>query len=453
MVAAELLQRRFQVIALWTKEVGENRGHYPASAKGVPDRFKAELEQQNSLAETAQLITEAADDTDLVAVMCGGETGVKVTDALAEFMGLRGNSTADGMDNRRDKRVQQTAVKNAGLRSVRSACGTTWSEVADFAEQEKYPVIVKPVESAGSDGVKKCDTKEEAQQHFELLMNSQRKCGAQGAAVLLQEFLKGTEYIVDIVTRDGVHKTTMVWVYDRRAANGGDFVNFGQRCVLADQDVAQELIAYAKGCLDALRVTNGATHTEVMMTEDGPCLVEVNSRCHGANGAWMPLVQALTGYTQVGVCVDAFLNPAAFHELPSVPPSPFLAAGEMVSLISYHEGLIEATPGFEEVRQLKSFTSLEENVHKGDYLQKTTDLFTVTGMAVLIHEDPKRLASDVARIRHMEAHGELFHLKKTLLTRLGSRGVLYGCAPCFGLPCLPLQALQELLRGKTAKLN
>lgn len=36
----------------------------------------------------------------------------------------------------------------------------------------------------------------------------------------------------------------------------------------------------------------------------------------------------------------------------------------------------------------------EENLHKGDYLQKTTDLFTVTGMAVLIHEDPKRLASD-----------------------------------------------------------
>ena len=32
---------------------------------------------------------------------------------------------------------------------------------------------------------------------------------------------KGTEYIVDIVTRDGVRKTTMVWVYDRRAANGG----------------------------------------------------------------------------------------------------------------------------------------------------------------------------------------------------------------------------------------
>ena len=33
----------------------------------------------------------------------------------------------------------------------------------------------------------------------------------QGAAVLLQEYLQGKEYIVDHVSRDGVHKTTMVW--------------------------------------------------------------------------------------------------------------------------------------------------------------------------------------------------------------------------------------------------
>ena len=34
------------------------------------------------------------------------QQNIQVADALAEFMGLRGNSTADGMDNRRDKRVQ-----------------------------------------------------------------------------------------------------------------------------------------------------------------------------------------------------------------------------------------------------------------------------------------------------------------------------------------------------------
>ncbi|CAE7433994.1 ddaF [Symbiodinium natans] len=416
-----------------------NRGHYPTAARGVPEKFLCELDEQPTLKATSEAIRKATVGKELVAVMCGGETGVKVADALAESMGLRGNSTAHGMENRRDKRVQQEAVKAAGLRSVRSACGTKWSEVAAFASQEEFPIIVKPVESAGSDGVKKCCTVEEAQAHFELLMNSQRKCGAQGAAVLLQEFLKGTEYIVDIVSRNGVHKTTMVWVYDRRAANGGDFVNFGQKCVLADEPMAKSLIAYSKGCLDALKVTNGATHTEVMMTAEGPCLVEVNSRCHGAAGAWMPLAEALTGYTQVGVCVDAFLNPEAFDRLPEVPPSPFLKAGEMVSLISYHEGVVDGTPGFDTVRRLKSYVSLEENVHVGDHVQKTIDLFTVTGMAVLIHSDPQVLEADVSLIRKMEVEGGLFHLAsldssphKTLSESLsGSLNVVFGALPCF----------------------
>merc|ERR1740138_1746708 len=389
MLAPELAKRGFSVIALWTHEVGE---------------------EQPTLAETAKAIYEAADGAEVLAVMCGGDTGVKVTDALAEHLNLRGNSTKNGMENRRDKRVQQEAVAKAGLRSVRSACGTKWEEVAAFTEEEQFPIIVKPVESAGSDGVKLCHTVEEARAHFKLLMSSQRKCGAQGAAVLLQEFLRGKEYIVDHVSRDGVHKCTMVWVYDRRPANGGDFVCFGQNCVLSDSPVAQALIAYTRGCLDALNVTNGATHTEVMMTADGPCLVEVNSRCHGAAGAWMPLARAMTGYTQVDACVDAFLNANAFERLPDVTPSPFMAAGQVVSLISYHEGRIEGTPGFDQVRTLRSFVSLAENVHVGERLEKTVDLFGVTGLAVLVHSDADVLAADISLIRKMEAEGSIFRL-------------------------------------------
>merc|ERR1712048_837768 len=91
--------------------------------------------------------------------------------------------------------VQQKAVKASGLRAVREALGTKWADVEAFVDSESFPVVVKPVESCGSDGVKLCKTKEEARDHFDLLMNSQRKVGAQGAAVLCQEFLKGKEYV------------------------------------------------------------------------------------------------------------------------------------------------------------------------------------------------------------------------------------------------------------------
>jgi len=218
---------------------------------------------------------------------------------------------------------------------------------------------------------------------------------------------------VDHVSRDGVHKTTLVWVYDRRLANGSDFVCFGQQCVPADEPVAQQLIAYTRGVLDALDISTGATHTEVMMTPTGPCLVEVNSRCHGAAGSWMPLAQAMTGYTQVSACVDAFLDANAFDGLPDVPPSPFLAAGQVVMTVSFHEGIIEAAPGFKQIRSLKSFLSLEENLHVGDKLEKTVDLFGITGMCVLAHSNREVLKSDVAAIRKMEEEGSLFLLSAT----------------------------------------
>merc|ERR1712151_1433748 len=96
-------------------------------------------------------------------------------------------------------------------RSVRQAGSTKLSDVKEFLQNETMPVVVKPTESAGSEGVKLCNSTEEAEEHFTLLMNSQRKGGSQNAAVLCQEFLKGKEYVVDHVSRDGVHKTTMAW--------------------------------------------------------------------------------------------------------------------------------------------------------------------------------------------------------------------------------------------------
>ena len=327
MLAPELDQRGYAVVALWTKEVDDNRHHIPHAAEGFPKKFLAEVDEKANLSLTAEALRHAT-KADPFAVICGGETGIKVADALSEFLGLRGNGTAD-VQNRHDRQLQQDAVKVAGLRSVRSVCGKSWKDVCHFTETERFPIIVKPVASGGSGhGVKLCHSADEAEKHFQLL-NSQRKVS--GGAVLLQEYLKGKEYIVDCVSRDGVHKVTMVWVFDRRPANGAGFVCFGQHCVASNDLVAQQVIAYTRGCLDALHITNGATHTEVMMTETGPCLVEVHSRCHGAAGAWMSLARSLTGYTQVDACVDAFLDANAFAGLPEVPP-PF-RSGQVATLV------------------------------------------------------------------------------------------------------------------------
>ena len=107
------------------------------------------------------------------------------------------------------------------------------------------------MESCGSDGVKNCSTVEEAEAHFELLMRSKKKAGAQDRGVICQEFLAGKEYVVDHVSRDGKHKCVMVWVYHKRPTNGGEFVYYIMLPVESSDPVAQALIAYTKGGIDA----------------------------------------------------------------------------------------------------------------------------------------------------------------------------------------------------------
>merc|ERR1712176_1566919 len=376
--------------------------------------YAAVVQEQESasIKDTAKSLKDAVDKLGLKlgAVICGSEPGVLLADALSSELGVRTNGVSDG---RRDKKRQQELVKAAGLRSVRQAGGTQLSDVRDFLRSEPMPVVVKPVESAGSDGVKLCHTIEEAEEHFMLLMTSQRKVGSQNASVLCQEFLKGKEYVIDHVSRDGVHKTTMVWVYDKRKANGGDFVYYGMIPVAIDSKEAQEMIPYVRGVLDALGIKNGPSHGEVMMTQRGPCLVEMNCRAHGGDGAWHPLAMELTGgFTQVNCSIDAFMDEQAFGKIPEVPPSPYKAVGQNVMMVSFGEGVVKSAPGYDQIKAMDSFVSLETGIVPGSRVERTIDIFTSAGSVILMHHDAETLEKDIATIRKMEIACELFEFEQ-----------------------------------------
>jgi len=92
--------------------------------------------------------------------------------------------------------------------------------------------------------------------------------------------------------------------------------------------------------------------------------------------------------------------------------SPFMASGVEVSLVSFQEGKVLSMPGFERIRQLDSFVSLESNVRVGSTVGLTVDIFGVVGAAILIHKDAQVLQRDVAAVRKMEVECELFEVTK-----------------------------------------
>lgn len=308
-------------------------------------------------------------------------------------------------------------VRECGLRAVKQMKGSakSWDEIESFLDNEApvpFRMVVKPLDSCGSDGVYKCHSKEEVQKACEAIVGHCNATGSFNSEVLVQEYLSGIEYVVDSVSKDGNHKVVAVWEYDKRAANGAPFVYFGMRLMDPQDAIAQELINYMAGkggVLDALGFKNGPGHAEVKMEVDGPCLVEVGARCHGWSGTWLSLVKECLGpHNQVQATIDAYLDEDAFDELPFAPPG-LLKHGTCVMLVSRQEGTL-ASLARNLLEELPSFhKAILGHCHIGEHFPKTVDLFTSPGQVLLASSNAKQLEADFARI-HEISDTELFAL-------------------------------------------
>ncbi len=260
----------------------------------------------------------------ILAILPGTEPGVELADALSCGYGSRTNGL-ELSHMRRNKYLMGERVRSCGVRAgiqelVKSvdALDNFVSDIEKNAGDLK--VVVKPLESAGSDGVHLCSSRAELSNAFESINGQVNGLGGVNDGALCMEFLDGMEFVIDSVSRDGVHKITAIWEYDKRTANGADFIYFGMRLRTGEGEREKKLIEYAYTVLDALGISNGPGHMEVKLTSTGPCLIEVGSRCHGGEGTWQSVVQECTGAKrdQISLTLDSYLRPSVFDEAPDV---------------------------------------------------------------------------------------------------------------------------------------
>jgi len=345
-----------------------------------------------------------------LAVIPGAETGVELADALSHRLGLRSNGEA-GSFARRNKYVMGETVRKAKVRAVKQQLVTSLKELEDFLANlptKPFKCVLKPVQSAGTDDVFLCDDIDEAKIAFQKIFGKRNGLGAINDSVLAQEFLRGKEYVVDQVSRDGVHKIVAIWEYDKRSVNDANFVYFGFKLVSPISDMCQKLIAYANQVLDALGILHGPSHMEVMMTPDGPCLVEVGSRCHGGEASWLPVVQECLGYSMLEGTLASYVRPDRFDALP-FEPATLLKQGCEAFLVSMSTGTIKSIPGLEVIRCMSSFRRMEMFTQPGALLVPTIDCFTRPGSVQMVNESAEELERDYLRVRELE-HDGLFEL-------------------------------------------
>ncbi|MGY0024889.1 ATP-grasp domain-containing protein [Streptomyces sp. cg35] len=387
----KLRQRGVECVHLRSQEIPPAR----LQPSFVPGSYTHDLGHFADRADAVRALKEARVDR----VVAGAECGVVLADTLAHELGLPGNEFT-GVEARRDKYAMAERLAAAGLAAPTSLRATDPETAVDWARAAGTTVVVKPAASAGTDNVHICSTAAEVRAAVTAVLSGVDYFGNPNPSAVVQKYLVGTEYIVNTVAVDGVQKVSDVWLSEKTAGpDGAPLYDHQQPLPMHDPRVP-ELVDYVVSAVAALGITDGAAHSEVMLTADGPVLIETGARLMGA--VLPDVLERYSGTSHVELLALALTDPAAFHAFRDHDVR-WSRTVRNVWLINDRAGTSGAW--HDRFTALPSYDRLVTGVREGAEVRRTVDMASSPGFVSLVADRAADLDRDQAAIRAMEAAG------------------------------------------------
>lgn len=255
--------------------------------------------------------------------------------AIAKECGLVGVSEETAI-KATDKSVMREALKAAGVPVPKFFRVTNIEEFTSAVESIEEPFMVKPADSSGSRGILKVDDRESLDSAYEY-----SKQFSHNGIVVVEECMIGPEVSVETLAIDGeVH---VIQITDKITTGSPHFVEMGHTQPTR-LDCAEEIKMVAIAANKAVGIENGPSHTEIIVTKDGPKIVEIGARL-GGDCITTHLVPLSTGVNMVEACIKIALG-----EKPDISPS--LCCGSAIRYFNQYGGVVKRINGIEEAKQM-----------------------------------------------------------------------------------------------------
>lgn len=341
------------------------------------------------------------------AVLNGTDYALDVADRLSERLGVPNNDISLSRA-RKNKYEQILALQKKGIPVPKTFASEKLEDILEWVrEHDTWPVVVKPPEAAGGEGVFICQTVDGIRDAFDTLIGKETTEKIMIDKVIVQEYLEGgesDEYVINIASSRGRHYVTDVWRYKKRAVqkpDGGMTHIREYNELLCVSEIDPKLIDYAKQVTMALGIQNGPSHIEIIKTKNGPRLVELNPRIAGAGAP--KYVEAAKGTNPAFIAAMGLVSPDLFEKQMALIRTS-QQRGRLVRLISTRSGKIKGVPFMDRLKDLPSYSS-DHIFAVGDMLSPTIDLDTCPGTIFLTHSDPAQIEQDYKKIREWEEEG------------------------------------------------
>ena len=210
-------------------------------------------------------------------VICLWEPGVVLAAKLRAALGVTGLTVDDAIAFR-NKDIMKARVAAAGIRTPKHRGATTAAEVRKAAEEIGYPLIIKPIDGAGSMDTFRVDDAKELESAIKRMPHIDH--------VNIEEFIEAEEFTFDTVCVDGKMQFFNVGYYRPRplAARSNEWISPQTHC-LRDVDSAWVAGGVKMGAdvLKAMNPGNAFTHMEWYRKSDGEVVFgEIAARPPGA---------------------------------------------------------------------------------------------------------------------------------------------------------------------------
>lgn len=280
------------------------------SAGSLPKHFTDDLvwEDFEAVYHWEESLLVGLEELKLDAVIAGCETAIYLTDYLTELFRIPGNSRITS-DLRRNKFSMQEVLKKYQLAHIDSHLLSSPSRISEVLAKldAAATYVVKPLNSAATEGVVFAQGKGEVETALNNAAWKQKNdLGEVNLGFIVQSFIAGPEYVVDMVAFDGAYIIASVCKYTKIQKNGSMFVYESLDTLDPQAAELQPLTDYARQAAAALGVQVGPIHMEIIWSDAGPVMIEAGGRLHG--GIAPLLFQQVYHPDLLSLSIDSYLG-------------------------------------------------------------------------------------------------------------------------------------------------
>lgn len=231
-------------------------------------------------------------------VQFGGQTAIKLTEALMKMGVTILGTKAEDVDAAEDRELFDEILEKTGIPRASGGTVFTAEEAKKVANEIGYPVLVRPSYVLGGQGMQIAFNDDEVDEFMEIINRI-----AQDHPILVDKYLQGKEIEVDAVC-DGTDILIpgIMEHIERTGVHSGDSISVYPAHTIGD-DIKKKITDYTERLAQALHVV-GLINIQFIVMNDEVYVIEVNPR----SSRTVPYISKVTGIPIVDLATKVIIG-------------------------------------------------------------------------------------------------------------------------------------------------